>query len=166
MGGKDGLDGGQVSLLELAILTWPQGTKAIRGYFEISPKSAAALTISAAAGAAAVPPYTPFSISTDIAILRVLAAAALCGANPMNQACEGASASSAVPVLPAIGIAPAARRPVPEVTTSRMKRARVCAVSRETTGWGASVRVLLSSVIQRPSGIAPPFAMVAATRAI
>src|SRR5215813_7968949 len=63
----------------------------------INPSLAAASMIWAAAGAAAVPPYTPFSTSTETAIFRP---APLYGAKPMNQACDGASASSAVPVLP------------------------------------------------------------------
>src|ERR1035438_5338006 len=84
----------------------------------------------------------------------------------MNQACEGASASSAVPVLPAIGTPDAAaRRPVPETTASRMNRARVPAAEGSKTGRCSAVRTLFSSVIQRPCGMAPPLATVAATRA-
>ncbi len=56
----------------------------------------------------------------------------------MNQACEGASASSAVPVLPATGTDAAARVPVPEVTTSRMNLARSCAWSAGRTGCGGA----------------------------
>src|ERR1017187_6526041 len=46
-----------------------------------------------------------------------------------------------------------------------MNRARVCAEAGSNTGCGTVVRALFSSVIQRPCGIAPPFATVAATRA-
>src|ERR1051325_7464972 len=127
------------------------------------PSFTAAFTISAAAGAAAVPPYTAFSTNTESAILRVDEPY---GANPMNQACEGASASSAVPVLPATGTLADARRPVPEVTTSRMNRPSVRAASTLRTDSGTEVRALVSSVIQRPCGMEPPFATVAATRAI
>src|SRR5579872_3062103 len=85
----------------------------------------------------------------------------------MNQACEGAFTSSAVPVLPATATpAAAARRPVPVVTTPRINLANVCAASGGRTVSAAEVRVLVSSVIQRPCGITPPFATVAATRAI
>src|SRR5580698_9024728 len=91
----------------------------------ISPSLTAAFTISAAAGAAAVPPYTPFSTNTEKAIR---CAAVPYGAKPMNHACEAASCNSAVPVLPAMGtLVAAARRPVPPVTTSRMNFASVCA---------------------------------------
>src|ERR1022692_2381640 len=126
------------------------------------PSFTAASTICAAAGAAAVPPYTPFSTRTDRAILR---APAPYGAKPMNQAWEGASASSAVPVLPATGTLAVARRPVPWVTTARMNCPSVLAASGVITASGTVVRALVSSVIQRPSGIAPPLATVAATRA-
>src|ERR1035441_6133252 len=79
----------------------------------IRPRLCAAVTSAAAAGAAYVPPYWPFSINTA----KAMRLPAGYGANPMNQACEGASASSAVPVLPAIWTgASAARRPVPCVT--------------------------------------------------
>src|SRR5262249_44591274 len=57
----------------------------------INPKLLAAVTISAAAGAASVPQYCPFSTSTAKAIRLP----AVYGAKPMNQACEGLSASSA-----------------------------------------------------------------------
>jgi hypothetical protein len=40
-------------------------------FYCANPSFAAAFTISAAAGAAFVPPYTPFSTNTDTAILRV-----------------------------------------------------------------------------------------------
>ena len=60
----------------------------------------------------------------------------------------------------------AARLPVPWVTTSRIKRPSVAATSGPITAWGAWVRSLLSSPTQRPCGIWPPLAMVAATRAI
>ena len=73
----------------------------------------------------------------------------------MNQACEGALARSAVPVLPAIGkLAPPARRPVPVVTTWRMNRPSVPAAPAVSNTTGAPARVLFSSVSQRPSGIA------------
>src|ERR1022692_4095143 len=85
----------------------------------------------------------------------------------MNQACEGASDNSAVPVLPAIGtLVVAAFRPVPCVTTSRMNFPRVAAAPADSTVCAAPLRALVSSVIQRPCGIAPPLATVAATRAI
>ena len=75
----------------------------------------------------------------------------------MNQACDGASANSAVPVLPAIGtvVAPA-RLPVPDVTTSRMYLPSVDAASAPRSDTGVLVRGLVSSVIQRPCGISPP----------
>ena len=68
----------------------------------------------------------------------------------MNQACEGALANSAVPVLPAMGTDASARRPVPEVTTSRMNLPSVAAASAVSTGWAGAARGLVSSVIQRP----------------
>ena len=49
----------------------------------INPSFAAAATISAAGGADAVPPYTPFSTKTEKAILRP---APPYGAKPMNHA--------------------------------------------------------------------------------
>ena len=84
----------------------------------------------------------------------------------MNQACDGASASSAVPVLPATATLAAPRRPVPEVTTSRMKRPSVAAASGGRTTAGGVTRPLFSSASQRPCGMAPLLATVAATRAI
>ena len=59
-----------------------------------------------------------------------------------------------------------ARRAVPSVTTDRIAEAINAACSGETTACGASVRELEPSSIQRPWGIFPPAAMVAATRAI
>ena len=57
-------------------------------------------------------------------------------------------------------------RAVPSVTTSRMAPAINTAGSAATMVRGASWRALLSSITQRPCGMAPPAAMVAATRAI
>ncbi len=85
----------------------------------------------------------------------------------MNQACDGAFASSAVPVLPAIGmLAPCSTRPVPLTTTARMYPANSDANSGVSIDTGSSTRLLLSSIIQRPCGIFPLLATVAATRAI
>src|SRR5260370_37664586 len=101
----------------------------------IRPILTAASTISAAAGAAAVPPYTPFSTSTENAILR---AAPPYGAKPMNQAWDGAPPSSAVPVFPATATLAAPRRPVPVVTTSRMKPPNVAAASEASIAAGGA----------------------------
>ena len=78
------------------------------------------------------------------------------------------SSSCAVPVFPATLTASPfiTRRPVPSTTTDRMARARNAASSGVTIGRGALFRELLLSISQRPSGIAPALAMVAATRAI
>ena len=59
-----------------------------------------------------------------------------------------------------------ARRAVPSKTTERIARARNSARSGLTIGRGGAVLELLESITQRPSGITPPPAMVAATRAI
>src|SRR5450755_1073283 len=110
--GLGGSEGALGPLAESALDGLLHFRKETHGCFPapISPKLCAAVTSAAAAGAAYVPPYWPFSISTANA-MRLPAGY---GANPINQACEGASASSAVPVLPAIcKDAWAARRPVP-----------------------------------------------------
>ena len=62
--------------------------------------------------------------------------------------------------------ADAARRAVPEVTTSRMNFPMVAATSGLTIVLNSAVRPLPSSRIHWPDGIIPPFATVAATRAI
>src|SRR5262245_50825843 len=62
-------------------------------------KDVAAETISPAAAAAFAPPYPAFSRMTANAMRLV---AGPYGANPANQACDGAPATWAVPVLPAI----------------------------------------------------------------
>ena len=78
------------------------------------------------------------------------------------------SSSCAVPVLPAMltGVPAMTWRAVPSSTTRRIAPARNCACPAGNTSTGASARGLLSSAIQRPSGILPPAAMAAATRAI
>src|ERR1035438_9920298 len=70
----------------------------------------------------------------------------------MNQACDGARGSSAVPVLPATATLAAPRPPVPEVTTSRMKRPRVAAVSAEAESCAGDVqrREVGGSEVQHP----------------
>src|ERR1019366_6156132 len=72
------------------------------------------------AGAAAVPPYTPFSTRMEKAILRP---APPYGAKPMNQACDGPSASSAAPVLPATATLAAPRRPGPPLPPADRREA-------------------------------------------
>ena len=59
-----------------------------------------------------------------------------------------------------------ADRAVPPVTTARIESAMNCAGSAARIARGGSVLRLVSSIIQRPCGIAPPEATVAATRAI
>ena len=88
------------------------------------------------------------------------------GAKPTNQECDGAPATSAVPVLPAISTSwPASDDAVPPVTTRRMARAMRSAAAgsrtaRDGAGTGAGSRT------QRPGSISPRAAIVAATRAI
>src|SRR5262245_40493733 len=85
----------------------------------------------------------------------------------MNHAWDGALANSAVPVFPAMGtVAAAALLPVPRVTTSRMYLPSVFAASALSTTAAGDWRALFSSMSQRPWGMEPAFATVAATRAI
>ena len=121
----------------------PAAEAALDGFFDfrkqahgwISPSFTAALTISAAAGAAAVPPYTPFSTRTENAILRAAAA--------IGREADEPGVRRRVGQFRGAGLAghrhaaAAARRPVPPVTTSRMKRASVAAASGGSTVCGA-----------------------------
>ena len=63
------LDGGRVVLDFICVHLCPSVAK--YSPYCAKPNFAAAFTISAAAGAALVPPYTPFSTNTETAILRV-----------------------------------------------------------------------------------------------
>ena len=76
------------------------------------PSSRAAVTTSPASGAAARPPYPPFSRMTANAIRFDTDAY---GAKPTNHECDGAPSISAVPVLPATSSGCAiSPRPVPD----------------------------------------------------
>src|SRR5262245_27338505 len=101
--------------------------------------------ISTAIGAAADPPYWPFSTRTANANYLP---PPWNGAYRMNHAWDGFFSSSAVPVLPAIGIlVPAAERPVPFVTTARMYPPMVAASWGFMIGCGWSTLGLVSSMI-------------------
>src|ERR1700722_14365435 len=144
----------------------PQALDQLRDFHFNSPNSAAASTISRAIGAAVVPPYPPCSTTTANAMLFVRSPSY--GANPANQECGMPSSNCAVPVFPAtLTASPCiARRAVPCTTTERIALARNAARSGARICFGAALRALLESSTQRPSGIEPLAAMVAATRAI